>query len=148
MNPTQGIPDIVSLPRWRLYLMKALYLLTFIGLVFDNWSTILFPTEPMDTLSGVAISFWASYSLLMGLGLRYPLKMLPLIFLQLLYKSAWLIGTYFPAKSAGVLNEDLQSFFWVCVTAIILDLIVIPWLYVYQVYVKDFFKFMRFKAPN
>lgn len=127
----------------RLYLMRGLYLLTFISLVFDNWSTILFPVEQMDTLSGVAISFWASYSLLMGLGVRFPLRMLPLLLLQLLYKSAWIIGTYLPAKSASLLDESLESFFWICVTAIILDVIVIPWGYFWKYYVKGFVQFNK-----
>lgn len=128
-----------ALSSLRLYLMRGLYFLTFIGLVFDNWSTILFPTDQMDTLTGVAISFWASYSLLMGIGVRYPIKMLPLLFLQLLYKSAWIIGTYLPAKRAGVVDEDLTSFFWICMTAIVLDLLVIPWAYVFRSYIRGFF---------
>lgn len=127
-----------TLSSLRLYLMRGLYFLTFIGLVFDNWSTILSPTDQMDTLTGVAISFWASYSLLMGLGVRYPIKMLPLLFLQLLYKSAWIIGTYLPATKTGVVDEDLTSFFWICVTAIVLDLLVIPWKFVFRSYVSGF----------
>lgn len=127
-----------TLSSLRLYLMRGLYFLTFIGLVFDNWSTILFPTDQMDTLTGVAISFWASYSLLMGMGIRYPIKMLPLLFLQLLYKSAWIIGTYLPATRTGALNEDLTSFFWICVVAIVLDLLVIPWKFVFRNYVSGF----------
>ncbi len=127
-----------TLSSLRLYLMRGLYFLTFIGLVFDNWSTILFPTDQMDTLTGVAISFWASYSLLMGMGVRYPIKMLPLLFLQLLYKSAWIIGTYLPPTRTGSLNEDLTSFFWICVVAIVLDLLVIPWKFVFRNYVSGF----------
>lgn len=119
--------------------MRGLYFLTFISLAFDNWSAILFPDKQMDTLSGVAISFWASYSLLMVLGVRFPLKMIPLLLLQLIYKSAWIIGVYLPARRAEILSENIESFFWVCVTAIILDLIVIPWSYVFTNYFKSFF---------
>ncbi len=126
--------------RFRLWLMRALYLLTFIGLAYDNWYTIFFPSEQLDTLSGVAISFWASYSLLMALGIRFPLKMLPLILLQLLYKSAWIIGVYLPARSSDSLNSSLEEFFSICIAAIIIDLVVIPWSYVCKTYVVSFFK--------
>lgn len=136
-NTGSGIPKI------RLYLMRGLYLLTFLSLTYENWSTIFFPTEQLDTLSGVAISFWASYGLLMGLGIRYPVKMVPLILLQLFYKAGWLIGTYLPARSAGVLNEDLEAFYWICVTAVIIDTIVIPWGYLWRTYVLDFFNFKK-----
>ena len=130
-----------KLPKWRLFSMRGLYLLTFIGLAYDNWLTIFNPIEPYDAYSGVAISFWAAYSLLMGIGVRYPIKMIPLLLLQLIYKSAWIIGTYLPAKSAGLLNEDLELFYGIFIKAIILDFIVIPWPYVYKNYIKDFFKF-------
>ncbi len=131
------------LPSYRLWLMRGLYFITFIGLVFDNWSQILFPDWQTDTLSGVAISFWASYSLLMGLGVRYPVKMVPLLLLQLLYKSAWIIGTYLPARSSGQLDESIESFFWICVTAVIIDTLVIPWGHVWRSYAKNFFRFRK-----
>lgn len=126
--------------------MRALYLLTFISLAYENWYIIFFPQEQMDTLSGVAISFWASYSLLMGLGVRYPLKMLPLLLLQLFYKSAWIIGTYLPAQASGQLDPHLISFFWICVTAVIIDLAVIPWGYVFKNYVSGLIRFKTYKV--
>lgn len=129
--------------KLQLYLMRALYLLTFVSLAFDNWSTIFFPSEQLNTLDGVAISFWASYSLLMGLGVRYPLKMLPMLLLQLVYKSAWIIGVYLPAKSAGLLNSDIEAFFRICVIAIIIDLIIIPWRYTFNTYMVNFFNFKK-----
>lgn len=130
-----------ELSNLRLYLMRGLYFLNFISLAFDNWHAILFPGEQMDTLTGVAISFWAGFSLLMLIGVRFPEKMLPVLLLQLLYKSAWIIGTYLPARSAGLINDGLQSFFWVCIAGIVLNLVVIPWPYFYKHYLKGFFTF-------
>ncbi|TRX60596.1 hypothetical protein FNH22_05985 [Fulvivirga sp. M361] len=129
-----------GLSKLRLALMRGLYLLNFISLAIDNWIIIFFPQEQMDILSGVAISFWASFSLLMLIGIRFPTRMLPLLLLQLLYKSSWIIGTYLPAKSTGLLDANLQSFFWVCIAGIVLNLFIIPWPYVYHRYLKDFFK--------
>ena len=129
-----------QIPRWRLHIMRGLFFLNFIGLFFDNWSTILFPTEQLDTLTGVTISFWASFSLLNLFGIRFPLQFTPVLLLQLLYKSAWIMGTYMPAKNAGLLNEDLNAFFWICVAGIILNLLIIPWQFVYRCYFKNFFK--------
>ena len=124
----------------RLTLMRGLYLLNFISLAIDNWTIIFFPQEQMSTRSGVAISFWASFSLLMLIGIRFPTRMLPLLLLQLLYKSSWIIGTYLPAKLTGLLDADLQSFFWVCIAGIVLNLLIIPWPYAYHRYLKDFFR--------
>ncbi|MGX1929223.1 hypothetical protein [Flagellimonas sp. 2504JD4-2] len=126
-------------PLFRLLLMRALYLLTFIGLAYEAWEYLLFPDEPLDYITGITFSFWATYATLMGLGVRYPLKMLPLIFLQLAYKATWAITVYLPMKSAGTITPDAESFYWICVTAVIIDIIVIPWKYVLDHYVKPFF---------
>jgi len=130
----------VSVPNWRLHVMRSLFFLNFISLSYDNWSTILFPEEQMDTLTGVTISFWAAFSVLNLFGIRFPLKFIPILLLQLLYKSAWIIGTYLPAKNSGQLDEDLISFFWICVAGIILNLLVLPWRFVYHEYLKNFFR--------
>ncbi len=130
----------MSVPNWRLHVMRSLFFLNFISLSYDNWSTILFPEEQMDTLTGVTISFWAAFSVLNLFGIRFPLKFIPILLLQLLYKSAWIIGTYLPAKNSGQLDEDLISFFWICVAGIILNLLVLPWRFVYHEYLKNFFR--------
>ncbi len=86
-------------------------------------------------MTGVTVSFWASFSLLNLFGLRFPLKLLPILFLQLLYKSAWIVGVFWPARSAGMLDDSLQEFFWICVAGIVLNLLIIPWRYVYQEFI-------------
>jgi hypothetical protein len=72
---------------FRLYLMRLLYLLNVVLLGLGVWPGIINHVGAWDPLHGVAFSFWAALSALSGLGLRYPLKMLPLLLLQLLYKS-------------------------------------------------------------
>ena len=128
-------------PKWRLHLMRGLFFLNFISLAYDNWSATLFPQEQMDVLSGVAISFWAGFSLLNLFGVRFPLKMLPILLLQLLYKSAWILGTYLPARASGSIDAGIQEFFWICIAGIVLNLIIIPWRYVYREFTKDLLKF-------
>jgi hypothetical protein len=124
--------------KFRLYLMRGLYLLTFIGLAFQTWETILFPSETLDYITGVAFSFWAAYATLMGLGIRYPIKMLPLLLLQLFYKATWALGVYLPMQAASQVTPEAESFFWICIVAVILDVIVIPWPYVFKNYIRNF----------
>lgn len=127
-------------PSWRRYLLRGLFFLNFLALAADNWSTILFPNEQLAVLEGVAVSFWAGFSLLNLIGVRFPLKMLPILLLQFLYKSAWLIGVYLPAKKTGLMNESIEEFFWICVAGVVLNLFIVPWKYVYQTFFKNFFK--------
>lgn len=143
MTPTLIATTAPQVPGWRLYLLRGLFLLNFISLAFDNWSMILFPKEQLDTLTGVTISFWAAFSLLNLIGIRRPLQFIPILLLQLFYKSAWIVGTYLPASKAGLLTEDIRSFLWICVAGIALNLLIIPWKYVYQEYLQNFWKLKR-----
>ena len=117
---------------FRLYLMRLLYLLTFVLLGSQVWPELINHEGPWDPVKGVAISFWAALSALSGLGLRYPLKMLPLLLLQLLYKSLWVIAVALPLWSAFRSIELTK----VMAYGAVVDLIVIPWPYVLANYVK------------
>nr|WP_298998353.1 hypothetical protein [uncultured Allomuricauda sp.] len=151
MKSAQNIADkelstltaISNPPIWRLHLMRALFFLNFISLAFDNWSTILFPTEQLLPLTGVGVSFYASLSLLSLFGIRFPLKFIPLLLVQLIYKSAWLIGVYLPAHKSGLVYENIESWFWPMAIGIVIDLLVIPWKYVYLEYIKNLFSLSK-----
>ena len=116
----------------RLYLMRFVYLGNFVVLGFDVWPRIVHQTETWDPLPGVAFSFWAALSALSVLGIRYPLGMLPLLLLQLFYKSVWLIAVAVPLRSAGR-SPELTNIF---IAGAVADLIVIPWPYVFAHYLK------------
>lgn len=127
-------------PKWRQHVMRVLFLINLISLGPDNWSAIIFPNQQMDPMTGVAISFYAALSLLCIFAIRFPLKFTPLLLIQLIYKSAWMIGIYLPAKNSGILDESIESWFWVMAPGIVIDILVIPWKYVFQEYLKDFFQ--------
>lgn len=112
---------------FRLYLMRAVYLLNFVGLGSIVWPAIINHKGTWDPLYGVAFCFWAALSALMGVGIRYPLQMLPLLFLQLFYKLVWLVAVGLPLWSAGQSTGGLTKTF---IIGAIGDLIAIPWLYV------------------
>ena len=116
----------------RLYLMRLLYFLNFALLGLDVWPAIISHRGAWDPLHGVAFSFWAALSAWSGLGLRYPLRMLPLLLLQLFYKAVWLLAVALPMWSA-VRSTDLAH---AMAIGVIVDLVCIPWPYVLANYVK------------
>ncbi|MEM8764451.1 MAG: hypothetical protein AAGD88_11600 [Bacteroidota bacterium] len=123
-----------GISKFRIWLMRGLYTLTFVGLAFQAWKTLLYPEEPLLYLEGVAFSFWAAYATLMGLGILFPLRMLPLIFLQLAYKGIWAIWVYLPMEAANMVTPQAASFYNICLTAVVLDVLVIPWRHVFKTY--------------
>lgn len=117
----------------RLYLMRLLYLLNFLLLGLDVWPAIIKHVGAWDPVRGIAFSFWAALSALSALGLRYPLKMLPLLLLQLFYKLVWLVAVALPMWSA-LRSTDLTR---AMAIGLVLDIVVIPWSYVLANYVKQ-----------
>ncbi|SRR6266511_1514968 len=134
-------PDDVTASRavspevstFRLYLLRTLYLLNFAGLGLVVWPELINHGKLWDPLAGVAFSFWATLALLCGLGLRYPLQMLPMLLTQLVYKSIWLSAVMLPRWSAGRSTPMTKDF----IIGAIADLIAIPWPYVLANYVKN-----------
>ena len=112
--------------------MRLLYLLNFVFLSLQVWPVIINHVGAWDPVKGVAFSFWAALAALAGLGLRYPLKMLPLLLLQLLYKSIWVIAVALPLWSTFRSIELTRVMYM----GAVVDLIVIPWPYVLANYVK------------
>ncbi|OGU69657.1 MAG: hypothetical protein A3H45_02495 [Ignavibacteria bacterium RIFCSPLOWO2_02_FULL_55_14] len=121
-----------SVSTLRLYIMRVMYLFNFVLLGSDVWPELIRHEGPWDPVRGAAYSLWATLSLLSVLGLRYPLQMLPLLLFQLVYKSIWLVAVGIPLQSAGQATEMTTVF----LVGVGLDLIVIPWPYVYAHYLK------------
>jgi hypothetical protein len=62
--------------------------------------------------------------------------MLPLLILQLFYKSVWLLAVGLPLRSAGQADSVAAGMIDTFAIAVVLDLLVIPWPYVLANYVR------------
>src|SRR5262245_3929759 len=113
-------------------MLRLMYLLNCVLLALGVWVEFVHRQEPWDPIPGVAFSFWAALAGLSALGIRYPLAMLPVIFMQLFYKTFWILAVYFPLRAASRSSDLMPGF----LVAIALDIIVIPWGYVFANYLK------------
>jgi hypothetical protein len=120
---------------FRLYLLRALYLLLVVGLAFDIWPQLIHHTNAMTLWHGVGCSLLAAVSLLAVLGLRYPLAMLPLLFFELVWKAIWLTAIALPLWSAHAMSPAIAETAVNCLMGVIVP-IVIPWPYVFANYIK------------
>src|SRR5215471_5875892 len=117
----------------RLYVLRGMYLLNCTLVGSGVWSEFVHRRKPWDQITGAAFSFWAALSILSALGIRYPLTMLPIVFMQLCYKVLWFPLAYLPLQAAGR-TSDLAAGFLAAIAA---DLIVIPWPYVAAHYFRS-----------
>ncbi len=121
---------------FRLYLLRAGYLVIAVGLVVMIWPGIIHPPENLPHMNSVVRSVLGAVSLLAVLGIRYPLKMLPLLFFELLWKSIWVLAFGLRLWSANKLGPDAKGTLNDCIFGIILVLLVTPWGYVFRYYLK------------
>jgi hypothetical protein len=119
----------------RLYLLRVLYLLMFVGLGSIMWPRLI-SHEPWEQMEGVAFALLGALSLLAGLGLRYPLQMLPILLFELLWKTIWLLLVALPLWSANQMDPDSMSTVYDCLLGIVICPIVIPWPYVWANFVR------------
>lgn len=122
---------------FRLYLLRATYLLMFVGLAILIWPGVLDHTNDVEHMRGVVRSVLAAVSLLALVGIRYPLRMLPLLLFELTWKSIWLLSFGLPLWRADAFTAGTRETWNDCLISIVLFVVVIPWPYVWRRYVRQ-----------
>jgi hypothetical protein len=121
--------------RINIYLLRLLYVLMFFVLGKEVWTHILTHKGVWEPADAVQWCVWAAFATLAGLGILRPVKMLPIVLLEIFYKVLWLALVAYPLWSKGTLagspaEETTVEFLWV-----ILPIVAVPWGYVFATYV-------------
>lgn len=130
-----GARPAEELPLYRLYLLRAMYLL--IGVVegIQIWPAIIHHTRVWDFWHGVGMSFLGALTLLCLLGLRYPVRMMPLLIFELVWKVIWILAAWLPLYLAHRLDADTAEQAFAIFLGPVLVPIVLPWGYLVKYYV-------------
>jgi len=121
--------------------LKFMYIYTIIGAGGFGLGIILIPNIMISIFGwpnqdpvvyGVAGSIYISFGLLSILGLRTPLKFVPVLLLQLSYKSIWFVGVIIPLLVTGKLQNYAILYIIIFASYIIGDLIAIPFPYLFS----------------
>ena len=124
----------------RLYVLRAMYVFVAVGLaIFKLVPAILHP-ENLSPQDSVVISFLGAFALLAVVGIRYPLKMLPLLFFEFVWKVVWVLAFGLPLLLSGGLEPNVSfggtETLINCLLGIVLVPIVVPWGYVFEHYLR------------
>jgi hypothetical protein len=133
-QPKEGVAHVpAQVPLWQLNLLRAGYLVMGGCLAFVKWP-LLFTHGPWELKQGTVECMLVAMSLLALLGLRYPLRMLPILLFEVSWKLIWLSVVALPLwsddKLAGDTRAQAGAVLWV-----VLIIAVIPWRYVLATYV-------------
>lgn len=130
------VNPVIGLSTFRIYLLRFYYFLMISVLGIDVWTAIFTQQEAWEPMTAVGYSLWATFSVLSIIGLIHPVKMLPIILLNITYKIIWLSIVAYPLWSLNQLEgsgaEGLTRSNFI---GFIIDLAVIPWFYVFKNYI-------------
>ena len=124
-----------EVPLWRLYLLRANYLLWAVAGLFLALPPLF---DPAPSARGMVDSMFVGLWAMGILGVRYPLQMLPIFLFEFVWKSVWLLAFGIPQwlgtrPASPRLAADLVEIG----NGPILFGIIIPWGYVWRHYVKQ-----------
>ena len=128
--PTTG----ADLSLTRLHLMRAGYLFMGVGLALVKWP-LLPDAAALPLFEGVTLCLLTAMSLLAFLGLRYPVKLLPLLLFESAWKLLWLSLVALPKATTGPLDAATTQTVVNC-SLVVVILAVTPWRYVWRNYVR------------
>ena len=119
--------------RWKW--IKGMYLYTIIAAGSVGAGIVISPETIKKTFTwpveepiafGIIGSVYLAFGLLSLLGLRSPLKFVPVLLLQLCYKTVWLIGVVLPLYITARFPDYAILTLIIFATFIVGDLIAIP----------------------
>jgi hypothetical protein len=127
---------MAEVSTFRLYLLRATYLIIAAGLGLFIWPLLVQPPAGVEHMRGVVRALLAAVGLLALIGIRYPLRMLPLLFFELTWKTIWVLAIGVPLWKADAFTPGTEETWRDCLVGIVLCLMVIPWGYVKATYVR------------
>lgn len=118
----------------RLNVMRIGYAVMGVGIAVRNWPLVIGRDEPWPLYEGVTKYMLVAMGLLALLGLRHPVKMLPILLFESLWKLLWLGAIAVPLwLGDGMDTRTSEVAGSVLFVAVILA--VIPWRYVFTHYI-------------
>jgi hypothetical protein len=128
-------PTATNLSLTQLHLMRGGYLLMGAGLALVKWP-LLPEAAALPLYEGVTLCLLTAMSLLAFLGLRHPVKLLPLLLFESAWKLLWLGLVALPKAITGDLDAATTETLVNC-SLVVAILAVTPWRYVWRNYARS-----------
>jgi hypothetical protein len=124
-----------ELPLYRLYLLRVAYLMIGAWQGSRTWPAILHHAQPWDFWHGTAMSFFGALTLLSLLGVRYPVRMMPLLMFECSWKLIWVLAAWLPPYLRHTLDPDTADSFTGIALGVLIVPLFLPWGYIWKNYV-------------
>ena len=115
-------------------LLRVGYLVMGRGLAIKKWP-LLFDHEPWGLMEGIVQIMLVAMSVLALLGLRYPVRMLPILLFEVAWKLIWIGTVGIPHLVSGDMDAAAREVLFNC-SFVVVIIAVIPWRYAWRRYVR------------
>ncbi len=119
----------------RMNVMRLGYALMGVGLAIVKWPIVVQDVRSLPVMEGVVACLLTGMSLLALLGLRYPVRMLPILLFEVAWKAIWVGTVGIPHLIANDLSTEARGVLINC-TIVVVIVAVIPWRYTWQRYAR------------
>lgn len=120
----------------RIYLLRAMYAFIAFGLGVTTLPDVVFGSGRFADSDTIINATLMGFCLLSLLGIKYPLQMLPVLLLELIWKVFWLLVYALPMYLNHGLDEYAKELMFACAMGVILTPLVLPWGYLITHYLK------------
>jgi len=122
--------------NFRLWLMRAGYLLIAAGLALVIWPRLISHPPEWGKSHGSTSALLAGLSVMAALGLKFPLQMLPVLLFEFVWKVIWMLLIALPLWRAGLMDAGVSEDLFAVGMGVVLMPIVIPWRYVFGQFLR------------
>jgi hypothetical protein len=133
-NGKSNVAAAATLSVRRLNVMRIGYAVMGAGIAARNWPLLVNRSEPWPLYEGVTKYMLVAMGLLALLGLRYPVKMLPILLFESAWKLLWLGAIAVPLWIRDDMDTTTAEVAGAALWVVII-LAVIPWRYIFMQYV-------------
>ena len=129
-------PDsaVTGVARWLLYTLRVGYLILGGGIAAFFWPNLLNHSPDFVEARGIQFALLSGLGVVAFVGLRYPLRMLPILLFELTWKALYLLAYALLLWRAHQITHSLQADIF-SLTCVVVFLPLIPWTYVWRNYV-------------
>jgi hypothetical protein len=114
--------------------MRLGYAFMGVGLAAVKWP-LLRDVGSLPVMEGVVTCLLTAMSLLAFLGLRYPVRMLPILLFEVAWKATWIAAVAVPHLASNDMDAATREVLVSCSLVVVIAA-VIPWAYAWRHYLR------------
>ena len=119
----------------RLNVMRFGYAFMGVGLAITRWPRLIQDAPSLPVMEGVVTCLLTAMSLLAFLGLRYPVRMLPILLFEVTWKVIWIAAVAIPYLVSDDVNVAAREVLFSC-SFVVVIIAVVPWRFAWRQYVR------------